>query len=440
MNETGDESYFTDRLLHTMKAGLDLEFYAKSPYATSTLKVSVSKFTGTDWSLNTDTVDGITKFNDLFVYGTDASKYEVAIIVEDEGEIVERWIVSLKTGYKNTANENSYIEDYLATKSEYIYGFASAAAYENIVSFEYISLQDGYRGDAPSTAMTEEAYSYFKNKADITFDYINSGSHTANRNYITANILETRKDCLGFYAPAYDCLLASDVPLSNKDTIVSNIIVDRNLLDNSNRVAYYGQWVQKYDRYLDKNIWVPIDGDIAGNKVRLNTEQDVFIPLAGIEEGLLRNIVKLAFNPDDNQQNTLYKAGVNYVVNEPGIGTYIGSQRTLWNLDVGVARLNVRDLYRVIESTLVNTAKAYLNKLGTDARKQRYVTEVTPFIEDYKTRGALEDYAIKLNDTPSNVLDVSFSLVGVLGIEDITIRVYDTPSGTVASEVLQSNA
>ena len=52
-----------------------------------------------------------------------------------------------------------------------------------------------------------------------------------------------------------------------------------------------------YDRYNDVYRYVPLNGDIAGLAARTDLVADSWFSPAGLNRGIVRGAVKLAFNP-----------------------------------------------------------------------------------------------------------------------------------------------
>jgi len=456
LNDTGDEKFFINPDGHTMKTGMDLEFYAKEAYDTDDLVIGIAKFetsTGVaTWQDFEDTISiggTATKYSDIFEFGPDPDKKEFCVVVVKDGALVENFIVSTTSGQKNDSGVNEYITDYLKVTSAYINGFSSAeAVYDNITT-QTLTLAGGSRGFTTtrlSSTYTETAYSKFSGKNDIEFDYVIDGINSGNRGYIITSIAEARLDCIAFVGPQESNIFSgsgtSAVPLVSVDTIVTNIIADRIALGYSSWSCYFGQWIQKYDKYLDRNIWIPVTGDIAGNKVNTNTQRETWTPAAGTTNGILRNVLKLAFNPSANQQNELYKNGVNHIINKPGKGILVDGQKTMWNKNVGVSRLNIRDLFRVVEVAIGKAAIDFLHEFNDALTRNRFRNVVVPFLDDIVVRRGIVEYELITDEsinTPAVIDNYGFrvevKIKGNRPIEDITIKFFDVPNSVGFDEV-----
>lgn len=452
-NTTSMSTYFRDYNSHTFAPSNKIEFFAKSPFDTTTTNIiTVAMYkpasAGEDWASVADTIDGQTTgtlFNDLFEFGPDYSNDEVALVVLVNDEVKETWIVSTTSGKKNTQNENIYITDYLSANSAYINGFANTT-YSSVNTFYTTDLLDGSKGTTPTTGDFETAYSYFMNKNDVTFDYIFDGVHTANRNYIMS-IADARMDCVAFIGVPNTVLFTnttgiSYVPKTDLDSVTSAVIADRTGLPSSSWACYYNNWKEVYDKYLDKNIWIPCSSDAVGNKVAVTTNGAAWTPAAGTINGQIRNILRLAFNPTSEQQDLMYKNGINNIIRKAGKGFIIDGQRTMINRYVGVSRLNIRDLFRVVERDIATIAEDYLHDVNDEVTRARFTAACNAILTNIQTQRGLKRFQVicdETNNTDAVINAYGFNatvkIEGYRTIENITIKFFDVPAGVAFEEV-----
>ena len=81
---------------------------------------------------------------------------------------------------------------------------------------------------------------------------------------------------------------------------------------------------------------------MAGLCVRTDELRDAWWSPAGYNRGIIKNVVKLAWNPDKGNRDQLYKAGVNPVITQPGQGTLLFGDKTLLARPSAFDRINVR--------------------------------------------------------------------------------------------------
>ena len=67
--------------------------------------------------------------------------------------------------------------------------------------------------------------------------------------------------------------------------------------------------------------YVPSNGDI-GLCVRTDLERDAWFSPGGLNRGIIKNVIKLAFNPTKTNRDDLYVDGINPVVAFKGEAQY----------------------------------------------------------------------------------------------------------------------
>jgi phage tail sheath protein FI len=213
-------------------------------------------------------------------------------------------------------------------------------------------------------------------------------------NYILSNIAETRRDCIVCVSPAYADVLA---PLADKATAVVQY------LNNCNIASSYGfmdsGYKYQYDKYNDKFRWVPLNGDTAGCMVRTDFDRDPWFSPAGATRGAIKNVAKLAWNPDKSARNTLYKAGVNPVIIQNGAGAILYGDKTMIGRTSAFDRINVRRLFIVLEKSIANAAEFAMFEFNDHFTRNRFVSIVEPFLRDVKGRRGIYEFRVVCDET-----------------------------------------
>jgi phage tail sheath protein FI len=160
-----------------------------------------------------------------------------------------------------------------------------------------------------------------------------------------------------------------------------------------------------YDRYNDKYRYVPLNGDTAGLCVRTDDLRDPWYSPAGFNRGQIKNLVKLAYNPDKADRDQLYKKGVNPVVTFPGQGTILYGDKTLLAKPSAFDRINVRRLFIVLEKSIATSAKYTLFEFNDEFTRATFRNLVGPFLRDVQGRRGIYDYKV-VCDTTNNTAEV----------------------------------
>jgi phage tail sheath protein FI len=258
-------------------------------------------------------------------------------------------------------------------------------------------------------------------------------------NYIIDNIAENRKDCILFVSPPQGAVV------QNKGNEDSSVIAFRDLLPSTSYAVMDSGYKYMYDKYNDKYRWVPLNGDIAGLCAYTDKTRDPWWSPAGFNRGQIKNVVKLAWNPNAPTRDDLYSAGVNPVVSFPGNGVVLYGDKTLQVKSSAFDRINVRRLFIVLEKAISTAAKFTMFEFNDSFTQAQFRNMVEPYLRDIQGRRGLYDFKVVCdgtNNTPQ-VVD-SNSFIGDIYIKPeksinyIRLNFVAVASGVNFSEVVGS--
>ena len=243
-------------------------------------------------------------------------------------------------------------------------------------------------------------YDLFASAEDVDISLLMTGKSIGGTNgeqisnYLVDNIAETRKDCIVLTSPD-----KADV-VNNSGLDQSQDTVDfRNSCRSSSYLVIDSGYKYQYDKYNDIFRYVPLNGDIAGLCVRTDSQRDPWFSPAGFNRGQIKNIVKLAYNPDQADRDLLYKNGINPVATFPGQGTILFGDKTALSKPSAFDRINVRRLFIVLEKAISTAAKFSLFELNDEFTRAQFVSLVEPFLRDVQGRRGIYDYRVVCDET-----------------------------------------
>jgi hypothetical protein len=344
---------------------------------------------------------------------------EVHVVITDEdgaftgtvGQILEVWPnLSRATDAKGEQGGSIYYKDVINQSSQYVWVtqdyLGSSDTKENfpasnITSNKIISFGYGSDGDDCNTISVSKlalAYDKFKSAEDIDISLIlvgkaRGGSGEVLANYIIDNICEYRKDCVAFVSPP------QSATVNNPTHELQNVIDYRNLLRSTSYAVLDSGYKYQYDKYNDVYRWVPMNGDTAGLCVRTDNIRDPWFSPAGFNRGQIKNVVKLAFNPDKADRDQLYKNGINPVVNFPGQGVILYGDKTLLAKPSAFDRINVRRLFIVLEKAIATASKFTLFEFNDEFTRASFRNLVEPYLRDVQGRRGIYDFRVVCDDT-----------------------------------------
>lgn len=367
-------------------------FIAKYPGSIGN-KIDVSARDGATWSDSPEW-----KYAKEFDKTPDSS--EIAIVVRFDNKVVERFLVSTDPDAKDYSGVSMYVETKINRQSDYIWAVANNIVVSGQdINFEDRALGGGADGDSISTAERQTSWDLFSspNEIDINLAMVGGADQTSAQ-YVLENIAESRKDVVAFISPQQKSVVNSSDP-------VSEIIDDRNSYPSSSYGFFDGNFKYQYDRYNDVFRWIPLNGDMAGLAARTDYETETWFSPAGYSRGLVKNTVKLAFNPKKAQRDDLYKNEVNPVLIEAGEGTVLLGDKTMQAEPSSFDKINVRRLFIVLEKAIATAAKYQLFELNDEQTRRQFRNMVVPFLRNIEGKRGIQNFHV-VADSTNNTTEV----------------------------------
>ena len=352
--------------------------------------------------------------------GGSADEMHIAIIDEDgewttvKNQVLERFAnVSMASDAKTPEGNSNYYVNVINDQSAYMFWAAHNSSNTNAgkkaagVTFaggtlpQTASFVHGRDGNAPANAAYINGYDKFKNaeETDISF-ILGAGANQVRATYLINSIAEFRKDCLAVLSPERADVVNNST-YSGKEA--EDIVTFRNSLPSSSFGVIDSGFKYQYDKFNDVFRFVPLNGDTAGTMVRTDQVRDPWYSPAGFNRGQLKNVVRLAFNPNKAERDVLYKAGVNPVSTFAGQGTILFGDKTMLAKPSAFDRINVRRLFIVLEKAISTASKFTLFEFNDEFTRANFVNLVEPFLRDVQGRRGITDFRVvcdESNNTP----------------------------------------
>jgi hypothetical protein len=337
--------------------------------------------------------------------------------------------VSKASDAKTDDGSSNYWVNVLNGRSEFIYGinpavntanhvvdtatWGSAASGVNFVqgnTYYTATLTNGTlgTGSVATDAQLTTAYDLFKDSETWDVSLIMTGAHSQTvSEYVVDNIAggtssspdTGRRDCVVFISPDQ-----ADV-VDNAGQEATDIVAKRNEYNSSSFAVMDSNWKKQFDKYNNTYRWVPLNGDIAGLCARTDFERDPWWSPAGFNRGHIKNVTRLAWNPGKDDRDTLYKNGVNPVLQFKGEGVVLYGDKTMLSKPSAFDRINVRRLFIVLEKAISKAAKYSLFEFNDEFTRAQFVALVEPYLRDIKGRRGVYDFRV-VCDTTNNTPEV----------------------------------
>lgn len=385
-----------------------------------------------------------------------ANTFHLAVIDNDgtitgeAGSILELYQnISTDVSAKTEDGVSNYYGDILENQSSWI-SKGSAAVDTSVDSSSYDVLTGGTDGNGEtgtpiSFGAVALGYDLYRNSEVVDIAFILQGralggaNATGVANYIIQNLCENRKDCMAFVSPSK----ASVVGIANEYTKLTNVRSFRQSLQNSSYMFVDSGYKYRYDKYNDKYRWVPLNGDMAGLAARV----DPWVSPAGYKRGIIKNVVKLAFDPSKEYRDELYPFGINPVFTQSGQGRILLGDRTGFGDNTSAfAHINVRRLFIEVEKTIAAYARTILFDFNDSTTQAKFKNSVEPYLRDIQGRRGITDFRVVVDsrvNTPDVIDSQRFKghifIKPARSINFIELSFIATPSGIVFDELIGQN-
>lgn len=364
-------------------------------------------------------------------FGSTLDEMHIAVVDEDglitgtPGTVLETYeFLSKASDAKNEVGGNNYYKDVLNDQSAFVYGgdvpfepvasgevaYGTLATASGVFATAAATIAISISGGVDSTPDTGDFSSgvdIYQNKEDVDISVIltadggetlgASTSVLVNQAITHAN---TRKDCIVVASPMIldSTGGVSTTPATAASTFAASVT-------RSTYAFLDSGYKYQYDRYNDKNRWIPLNGDIGGLISRLDRDFEPWFSPGGFSRGQIQNSIKLAWNPNQTERDVLYKNFVNPVVSFPGQGTILYGDKMFTSKPGPFDRINVRRLFITVESAVADFAQGLLFELNDSFTRSQFVNAVTQYLANIQSRRGLEEFRV-IADTSNNTAQV----------------------------------
>lgn len=309
----------------------------------------------------------------------------------------------------------------------------------DVLDYDFDNGSDGTSTQATLGELTI-AYDLFDDAETLDVSFIigtqvDEGDDVTLANHLIG-IAEARRDAIAFVSPAITRTIsnvdaAEDVK-AWADQITSS---SYGVLDSSALFVF--------DKFNDLFRHTVAAGSIAGLSAFTDDVADPWFSPAGLNRGQLRGVTKLAFNPRQNERDTLYKARVNPIVSFPGEGIVLFGDKTALARPSAFDRINVRRLFIVLQKAIATAARFQLFELNDQFTRAQFRNLVEPFLRDVQGRRGMTDFLVVCDETnnTSEVVDANRFVADIFikparSINFITLNFIAVRTGVEFSEIV----
>lgn len=354
-----------------------------------------------------------------------ALRDELHVVVVDKtgditgtaGTVLEKYAyLSKGSDAKADAGGSNFYKTVINDRSNYIWWAAHDTAGSNWgntlsnTTFTAVNVPKAYTlaGGSDGVALTDgdrsTSYVLLANKQEIPASIIVTGQANATvANRIIADVAELRKDVIVCVSPIRTAVV------NNAGSEATSILSWADTVTRSTYAVADSGWKYQYDKYNDAYVYVPLNADTAGCMARNDSVREPWLSPAGFSNGRIQNLVRLAYNPNQADRDTLYKAAVNPVITQVGQGTVLFGDKTFTLKNTSMNRVNVRRLFIELQKTIGQSADNVLFDQNDATTRNGFVSLVVPYLRSVQSRRGITAFRVVCDESnnPEDVVNAN---------------------------------
>lgn len=344
---------------------------------------------------------------------------QYAIVVRVSGEVQEAFIVSTNPSDKDMNGQSIFIDEYFEN---------NGSAFITAVSEGWPGVSGAYNfgGGSDANAGADDWMLGLDMLSDPEILYTNlviAGNAAAEdvsiastvQKYAVDSVANVRQDCIVFVSPP-----AAHVINKQAHVAVANIqgwrtgtdptngqSVEDNLNVSTTYAVIDGNYKYQYDKYSDRNRWVPLAGDIAGLCAYTDQVSQPWMSPAGFTRGQIKGVNRLAVDLRRAHRDALYQIGINPVVGFAGQGFVLYGDKTATQQASAFDRINVRRLFNLLKKAISDAAKFRLFELNDEFTRSSFKSEIDAYLTNIQDLGGVYDFRVVCDSTnnPGSIID-----------------------------------
>ena len=298
-------------------------------------------------------------------------------------------------------------DDYKATKYPMVSGCPFVKIGVADAGNEELVLDPTLNLNLPTNAITSDYYAYlagyrqFASTSDVDINlFATPGIDFCNNTLLTEDALdmiEDQEDGRGG-----DALYVIDAPMDEKSATLDAVGVTDELERSeivSSYACTYWPWVKFYDKDAKMYIDLPVTKDVVRNMAATDNKSYPWFAPAGVERGTV-DCVKAAYKTTLSDEDELYTNRINPIKTFAKDGVKVWGNKTLYDKETPLNRINVRRLMLRVKKLVVDASKSLIFEQYDSTLEKQFRSLVEPILADVKSNRGIYDYRIMTESTP----------------------------------------
>lgn len=355
---------------------------------------------------------------------TDVSTFNMVVvdvagyISGNVGTILERYeLVNLTSGSKKSDGTSAYLTEVLKNQSQYILLGDKAKIVMTTGKYE-TTLGSGVDDNVAANANFATGWDLFANGDTVDIVRAFTAFNPIEGVIRCIDTMDSRLDAVAFNGPPLEAVYNT---LTRTDNLIEYF---GETLNKPTSYAFnVDNWKLVNDKYNDKNIWIPCDSDAAGLHARIFVQNEPWFSPAGLNRGILKNVIKLAWSSNQTQRDVLYPQSINSIVSFKGEGTVLFGDKTALMAPSAFSRINVRTLFIVIKKAISRSARYQLFELNDFITQALFRNSTDQYLGDVQARRGIYDRRV--------VCDSSNNTAQVIDANEFVGDIYIKPARSI---------
>ena len=195
--------------------------------------------------------------------------------------------------------------------------------------------------------------------------------------------------------------------------------------------ATYWPWVKTVDPNTGTQVWVPASTMIPGIYAFNDSVAEPWFAPAGINRGVLTNVIQAERSLTQGNRDLLYESNVNSIATFPNTGVVVFGQKTLQKKPSALDRVNVRRLLIELKNYISQVADTLVFEQNNVITRNNFLSQVNPYLASVQQRQGLTAFKVVMDESnnPPSVVDQN-QLIG---------QIYLQPTRTAEFIILDFN-
>lgn len=219
--------------------------------------------------------------------------------------------------------------------------------------------------------------------------------------------VEVQQELVTLSIKRNDCFAILDMPSDKQTSQASRNyrLYDMNI--DSNHGAVYTPDLLISDLATSERRYIPPSGFVGAVFAYNDRVASVAHAPAGLNRGVLRNVLGLRVNYKPGDEELLHPIGVNCIIDKPGNGPTIMGEETLQVKKSLLSSVHARRLVSALEVALIDGLDYTLFEPNTEFTRNQAVQLGRNFLQPYRNSGALYEFKIQCDDknNPPELID-----------------------------------